>query len=164
MLAHTKVFPYNGGMAKTEPRSAQLSDAGLQAWKGLLRAHSRLTPELDDELRAEHGIGMGDLDVLAQLAEARNGRLRMCDLAAAVVMSPSGLSRRVDRLERSGLVSRTRGEEDGRNVEARLTPEGRRLLRRLRATHRAGVKKRFADRLSDPELQQLAQLLGRLTG
>ena len=164
MLAHTKIFPYNEGMATTEPRSTQLSDAGLQAWKGLLRAHSRLTPELDDQLRAEHGIGMGDLDVLAQLAEAPSGRLRMCDLAAAVVMSPSGLSRRVDRLERSGLVARTRGEEDGRNVEARLTPEGRRLLRRLRKTHRAGVKQRFADRFSDAELQQLAQLLGRLTG
>lgn len=150
-------------MATTESRSTQLSDTGLEAWKRFLRAHSRLTPGLDEELRAAHGSSLGDLDVLAQLAEARHGRLRMCDLAAAVVMSPSGLSRRVDRLERSGLVSRARGEEDGRNVEARLTPAGRRVLRRLRKTHRAGVKERFADRFSDDELQQLTGFLDRLT-
>jgi DNA-binding MarR family transcriptional regulator len=144
-------------------RSAPLSEAGLSAWKGFLRAHSRLTRRLDAELRDQHGFALGDFDVLAQLAEAPHGRLRMCELAEAVVLSPSGLSRRVDRLERAGLVARERAERDARNIEARLTPAGKRLLAGLRKTHRGGVKDRFTDRFSARELELLDELLGRLT-
>jgi DNA-binding MarR family transcriptional regulator len=140
-----------------------LTDAGISAWKGFLRAHARLTRELDEELRSSHGFALGDLDVLIQLGEAPRGRLRMCDLAAAVVLSPSGLSRRVDRLERAGLVTRERSERDARNIEGRLTPAGKRLLGRLRAAHRGGVKERFADRFSADELERLTELMGRLT-
>lgn len=147
----------------TSPPPSELSETGLSAWKSFLRAYSRLMPDLEEELRERHGYAVGDLDVLAQLAQARGGHLRMCDLAAAVVLSPSGLSRRIDRLERAGLVTRERAEDDARNVEARLTPDGRNLLRRLRATHRDRVKERFADRFSDEELETLAELLGRLT-
>ena len=139
-----------------------LSAAGLAAWKGFLRAHSRLTRELDDELRQRHGFALGDFDVLAQLAEVPDGRLRMCDLASAVVLSPSGLSRRVDRLERAGLVTRERAERDARNIEARLTAAGKRRLGKLGATHRGGVKQRFADRYSARELESLGELLARL--
>lgn len=141
---------------------AELSETGLHAWKGFLRAHSRLVPELDEELQARHGYGIGDLDVLAQLAEAPGGRRKMCDLAAAVVLSPSGLSRRIDRLEREGLVSRERAQGDARSVEPRLTPAGGQLLRRLRTTHRAAVAERFASRFSAAELEVLDELLGRL--
>jgi DNA-binding MarR family transcriptional regulator len=148
-------------VSATETGAAQLSEAGLKAWKGFLRAHSRLMPALDEELRESHRVALGDFDVLAQLGEAKGG-LRMCDLAAAVVLSPSGLSRRVDRLERAGLVARERGETDARAVEARLTPAGRRLLGRLRTAHRAGVREHFAGRFSEEELETLSELLGRL--
>jgi DNA-binding MarR family transcriptional regulator len=140
-----------------------LTDTGVRAWKGFLRAHAGLTRLLDEELRASHGFTLGDLDVLIQLDEAPRERLRMCDLATAVVLSPSGLSRRVERLERAGLVARERAEHDARNVEARLTPTGKRLLVRLRTAHREGVVARFADRFSADELETLAELLGRLT-
>jgi DNA-binding MarR family transcriptional regulator len=140
-----------------------LSDAELRAWKSFLRANSRLTTELDRELRADHGVALGDFDVLAQLGEAGPGGLRMCDLAEAVVLSPSGLSRRIDRLERAGLVQRERGASDARNREARLTAEGKRLLNRLRRSHRAGVKQRFADRFSASEMETLSEMLARLT-
>jgi DNA-binding MarR family transcriptional regulator len=167
MFAHAIRCPYTGAVdtATATGRgtaSEPLSEAGLSAWKSFLRAHSRLAEELDEELRQRHGVVLGDFDVLAQLADAPHGRLRMCDLAAAVVLSPSGLSRRVDRLQRAGLVERERGEADARNIEARLTPRGKRLLRRLRSTHRAGVKDRFADRFSEAELKTLSELLGRL--
>lgn len=148
----------------TRALPAELSKAGLAAWKALLRAYSRLMPELDEELRRRHGYGIGDLDVLAQLDDAPEGGLRMCDLAAAVVLSPSGLSRRVDRLEQAGFTLRERAEHDARNVVARLTPAGRKLLRRLQATHRAGVNRRFAERFSDEELGMLAELLARVGG
>ena len=148
---------------QTKTATSQLSEHGVSAWKAFLRAHSRLMPALDEELREQEGFRLGDFDVLAQLGEASTGRLRMCDLAAAVVLSPSGLSRRVDRLERAGLVTRERTAKDARSIEAGLTPAGRQLLRRLRLTHRAGVKERFADRFSDEELETLGELLGRLT-
>jgi DNA-binding MarR family transcriptional regulator len=144
------------------PSTTATAGAAIPAWRSFLRAHSLLTRELDEELRVRHAFSLGDLDVLIQLAEAPRGRLRMCDLAAAVVLSPSGLSRRVDRLERAGLVTRERAERDARSIEARLTPSGKRLLERLRETHRSGVQERFADRFSAEELETLGELLGRL--
>lgn len=142
--------------------AAPLSEAGLRAWKGFLRSHATMVRELDEELRRCHGYALGDFDVLVQLADAPGGRLRMCDLAAAVVLSPSGLSRRMDRLQRAGLVTRERAEGDARNVEARLTSAGKRLVRTLRETHRAGVRARFAARFSAEELALLGDLLERL--
>ena len=139
------------------------SEAGADPCKEFRRAHWRLTRDLDAELRERHGDSLGHFDLIAQLAEAPRGGLRMCDLAAAVVLSPSGLSRRCDRLEREGLVARERSARDARNIEARLTPTGRRLLQRLRRSHRAGVKDRFADRFSAEELETLRVLLARLT-
>lgn len=138
------------------------SETAVDAWANLLRGHATLIRELDAELQAAHGYSLGDFDVLVQLARADEGRLRMCDLAQAIVLSPSGLSRRVDRLERAGLVVRERGANDGRNVEARLSPAGKRLYERLRVTHFEGINEHFAQRFSASELATLAELLGRL--
>jgi len=146
-----------------ESKESPLGEEALRAWRGFLRAHARLVRDLDAELHERHDFALGDFDVLIQLAEAARGRLRMCDLAEAVLLSPSGLSRRVDRLERAGLVQRERGQADARNIEAGLTSKGRRLLRRLMATQRAEVKRRFADRFSSKELALLGELFGRLT-
>lgn len=143
-------------------RSVGLSDAGLQAWAALLESHSHLMEALDSELQSAHGVAIGDYDVLAQLTIAPGGRRRMCDLADAVLLSPSGLSRRVERLERSGLVARERSKTDARSVEAALTPQGAELFEELSRTHLAGVRRRFVDVFSAEELQSLEQLLGRL--
>jgi DNA-binding MarR family transcriptional regulator len=148
--------------SKTSRRPAA-GEVGFDAWHALIVVNARLMNELDQELREEHDFTLGDFDVLVQLANAPGQRLRMCDLAEAVLLSPSGLSRRVDRLERVGLVTRERGEADGRNVEAGLTTAGKRLFRRLRETHRAGIEQRFIDRFSPQELATLSRLLGRLT-
>lgn len=139
-----------------------LSETGLRAWRTLLFAHARLTRELDAELQERERTTLGDYDVLVQLAEAPHGCLRMHELAELVVLSPSGLSRRVDRLEGLGLVRRSRNAEDARGVEASLTPQGKRVFQRLRKTHRAGVQRRFASAFSERELRELASLLGRL--
>lgn len=137
-------------------------DVGLEAWENLLRATTRLLGELDRELREEHGFTAGDYDVLVHLDAAPGGGRRMCDLAEAVLLSPSGLSRRVDRLERAGLVERRRASDDARSIEAALTGTGKRTLAGLRRTHRAGIKSRFADQFSEEELATLRTLLGRL--
>ncbi|MDQ6751554.1 MAG: MarR family winged helix-turn-helix transcriptional regulator [Actinomycetota bacterium] len=137
---------------------------GLEAWKDLLTAHAHLTRGLDEELRERHSFSLGDFDVLINLANVPGQRRRMCDLASAVLLSPSGLSRRVDRLEAAGLVQRERAASDARIIETGLTADGSRLLRRLQDTHLAGVKQRFVDRFTDAELQTLHELLARLTG
>lgn len=141
----------------TEPR-----DPGLQAWRNLLTAHSQLMGTLDRELQAVHGMTIGDYDVLIHLAEEPRAGMRMCELAEAVVLSPSGISRRVDRLERDGLVIRERDTGDARNVKARLTDSGRKLFRRLRATHLDGVREHFVDRFDEAELVRLRDLLGQI--
>jgi DNA-binding MarR family transcriptional regulator len=133
---------------------------GLEAFENLVLAHARLLDGLDEDLRREHGWSLGDYDVLFNLA--RVPRLRMCDLAGAVLLSPSGVSRRVERLERAGLVLRERASGDARNIEARLTPEGRRLFRRLRRTHLAGIKARFVDHFDARELETLRNVLEKL--
>lgn len=150
-------------MTTAQQAADPLSPIGLSAWMSFLRANSRLLQELDSELRERHGIPLGDFDVLAQIAEGGHDGLPMCELADAIVLSPSGLSRRVDRLESAGLVRRARAERDARNVETRLTPAGRALLRRLLATHRAGVQARFESHFTEQELESLAEMLARLT-
>ena len=147
--------------ATENPRLSDENDAGLAAWRSFVLANSRLMRALDEDLRREHNFTLGDYDVLIQLARAREG-LRMCSLAEAVVLSPSGLTRRIDRLERAGLVERCRGAEDARNVESRLTPAGRRLFKKLRDTHVAGIEERFLERFSDEEVETLGELLARL--
>jgi DNA-binding MarR family transcriptional regulator len=134
----------------------------LRAWKAFLWSHALLTRELDEELQSQEGLSLGDYDVLVALAGASRDRLAMCDLAVSVVLSRSGLTRRVDRLEQAGLVCRSRGENDARNVEASLTDAGRRRLRGARDTHRAGIDDRFQRRFNERELAVLAELLERL--
>ena len=156
MANATKTDPAAGADAPT------LGAAGMRAWRSLLIAHSQLLAELDEGLQRSHGFTIGDYDVLVHLARAPDQRRRMCDLAAAVLLSPSGLSRRVARLERIGLVERRRAESDGRSIEAGLTDEGRRLFLELNRTHLAAVKELFVDRYSEAELDELGELLGRL--
>lgn len=138
--------------------------AGMRAWRGLIYSNSRLARELDEELRSAHNLTVGEFDVLATLAHAPDQRRRMCDLAEAVVLTASGLSRRVDRLERAGWVRRERSSGDGRSIEATLTSEGERSFEQISAFHRAGVRRHFAERFSEEELKTLANLLGRIEG
>src|SRR5947208_7729036 len=93
---------------------------GLEAWGSLLRAHATLMRLLDTDLERETGLGLADFDVLAQLAKA-HGQLRITELADRVLMSRSGMSRRVARLVDEGLVRRGRASNDTRGVVVALT-------------------------------------------
>jgi DNA-binding MarR family transcriptional regulator len=134
----------------------------LGAWESLLRAHASLVRALDAELQAAHELSLGDYDVLVTLANAPGDRLRMRDLADRVVLSRSGITRRIDRLERAGLVCREPAPDDGRSVEAVLTDVGRVRLGEAAGTHLAGVEARFLGRYSEEELAGIAALLGRV--
>ena len=115
----------------------------LSAWRGFLRAHAALHKALDAELESRHGLPLTSFEVLGYLAEAEDQRMRMCDLAASILLSRSGLTRLVDRLEREGLIARASCSSDARGAFAVLTPAGRQRLEEARLTHLAGVRTLF---------------------
>src|SRR5687767_3327298 len=98
-----------------------LSSAELTAWRTFLRAHAQVTRRLEADLVAEHDLSLPTYDVLVQLSEAPDRRLRMTELAERVLLSRSGLTRLVDRLEREGLVHRQACPSDARGTHAVLT-------------------------------------------
>jgi DNA-binding MarR family transcriptional regulator len=128
----------------------------LAAWRGMLAVHARVTQRLDAQMRAAHGISLSAYEVLMLLADAPDRRMRMSDLAAGVLLSRSGCTRLVDRLVRRGEVVRCADAADGRGLLAELTPAGARTLRAARATHRAGVREFFLDRLDEADERALA--------
>jgi DNA-binding MarR family transcriptional regulator len=143
---------------------AWLDAVEMRAWRALLGAHSRLARSLDEELQAAHGISLLDHEVLIHLSEAPRGRLRMADLANRVVMSRSGLTRRVDRLVAAGLTRRIPCASDGRGVWAELTPSGRAQLEAGSMTHVEGVRAHFVAKLTRAQLAQLAEALEPVAG
>jgi DNA-binding MarR family transcriptional regulator len=142
----------------------KLTDDQLAAWAGFLMSHARIVRALDAELEREHGLPLSSYDVLIQLSLVPDRRLRMFELADAIVLSRSGLTRLVDRLERAGLVERERGEVDPRQMYARLTDRGMEVLADATPTHIAGIKERFLERLSDEQTKQLAAIWRAVLG
>ena len=143
---------------------SRLRESELRAWQALLHAHHHVTRRLEEELKSEFGLSMADYDVLLRLARAGDAGLRMTQLADRVLMSPSGLTRVVDRLVADGLVRRERMKDDARAMLVRLTDRGRKRLRRAAATHLRGIRQHFTGRLKDSQLRQLASALEVITG
>lgn len=134
----------------------------MTAWHALIRAHSRVVRRLESELDAEHGLSLPAYEVLAHLSDAPEDRLRMSDLAACAVLTPSGLTRLVDKLSREGLVRRERCAADARVVYAVLSPLGRERLVAAYPTHLRGVREHYIDRLSAAQLSAVGDALGGL--
>ena len=139
-----------------------LSERELAAWRGLLETHSELIAKLDHELEHAHGLPLTSYEVLINLVDADDGRLRMGELADRLLLSRSGITRLVDRLERQGLVERERCEDDGRGFNAVLTDKGRKKIGAARPAHHDGVRRHFLSRLEPAELDALAGVWARL--
>lgn len=133
---------------------SRLDARELRAWRGLLRVHAQLSKALDAQLEAAHGLQLTSYEVLMYLSDAEGGRMRMNDLAASVLLSRSGLTRLVDRLERDGYLERCSCAHDARGAFAVLTPAGREKLEAARVTHLAGVRELFLGHFT-PEEQEL---------
>jgi DNA-binding MarR family transcriptional regulator len=144
----------------TTPR--QLDERELRAWRGMLRVHATLTKTLDADLDAAHGLPLTSYEVLLHLEDAEDRRMRMSDLAATVILSRSGLTRLVDRLEREGLIRRESCPSDARGAFAVLTDAGQRKLEAARATHLAGVRSLFLDHFTPEEQDVLGAAWERL--
>jgi DNA-binding MarR family transcriptional regulator len=138
------------------------SDWRVGVWRSFLRAHSGVLRELERELAAEAGMPLGWYDVLLQLVEAPERRLRMAELADRVLLSRSGLTRLIDRLQAEGLVRREPSPDDARGTFTVLTPEGYARLRTAAPVHLAGVRAHWLAHFSDDELRVLGELCARL--
>jgi DNA-binding MarR family transcriptional regulator len=141
---------------------AKLNQADLEAWLSFLRAHHVVTGKLSAELERAHGMSLPYYEVLLYLAEAPDRRLRMTDLARSVLLSPSGLTRLVDRLERDGLVERVPCETDARSMYAVLTEAGHQRFRDAARTHLRGIHEHFLSRLDDRQRDTLRCSLEQL--
>jgi DNA-binding MarR family transcriptional regulator len=137
------------------PRIDWLDDEEMRAWRGLIELYADVQAALEADLVHGFGIDGGDYGVLVNLSEAPDQRLRMCDLAAKLHLSPSGLTRRLDGLVKAGHVAREPSEHDRRVTLAVLTDAGRATLEAAAPVHVAGVRANFVDHLSRSQLRQL---------
>jgi DNA-binding MarR family transcriptional regulator len=139
-----------------------LTDRELAVWRTFLRVHASLTRRLEHDLLAERDLPLASYDVLVQLAEAPDGRLRMTDLADRVLLSRSGLTRLVDRLAADGLVTRESCPSDARGTFTVITEAGRTRLRTAAPTHLRGIQEYVTSRLDPGELDTVGRLLRKL--
>ena len=143
--------------------STQVSvDAGLEPWVRFLRAYSGVTRDLNADLVDRHGLTLNEYEVLLRLARAPDRLLKRVELAQSVLLTPSGITRLLERLERLGLVERADCPTDARVSYARLTAKGLAKLREAAETHVTGIEERFLGPFSDEERATLAELLGRI--
>jgi len=134
----------------------------IQVWVALLRAHASSTRRFNAQLVAEHGLTLNDYEVLLHLSHADGKRLRRVDLAERILLTPSGITRLLEGLERGGYVERASCASDARVTYAQLTDDGEAKLREAADAHVAGIREFFRDRFSRDELLALSGLLRRL--
>lgn len=141
-----------------------LGGAALEAWRSFLQSHASILRALDAELVTEQGMTARDYEVLLYLAQAPERKLAMSALAERTMLTRSGITRLVDGLVGDGLIERIACPRDARISYASLTDTGYRKLRSAGRTHIAGIRRLFLSSYSPDEIQQLADLLGRLPG
>lgn len=133
-----------------------------QAWRDLLHAHARLVRAIDEELAAAGLLSMEVYDVLLALKRAPGRRLRLSDLAERVVLSRSGLTRLVDRVEAAGLLRRAPSPEDRRGSYAVLTPAGDAAMKRTWARYEGMILRHFGRHISGDEAAILHRIFSRM--
>ncbi len=147
-----------------KPSLAGMTGSEFAAWRGFLRAHAAVVRALDAEMQAAHRLPLTEFEVLLRLSNQPGHRMRLSDLAGSVLLSLSGMSRMVGRLEQAGLVVREPCPGDRRAANAVLTGAGLALAREARVTHLAGVRQHFLRHFSEEDLDTLADLWRRLLG
>jgi MarR family transcriptional regulator, 2-MHQ and catechol-resistance regulon repressor len=133
------------------------------AFSGLLGAHATLTRELSAALVASHGLTINDYGCLLLLHRAGEEGMRRIDLANQLQLSPSGITRLLDRLEDQGLVGKGECKSDARVSYAILTDAGHEKLRAAAPGHVDDIDRRLSAVLSEDEMKTLAELLSRLS-
>lgn len=136
-----------------------LDEAEARAWRNYVELIGELSAALEDDLVRSSGLTLGDYQVLVNLSEAPDQRLRMCDLAVRLQLSPSGLTRRLDGLVRTGLVERAASPDDRRVSLAALTEAGLETLRAAAPDHVVSVRRQMLDHLTREQVEALGDAL-----
>jgi DNA-binding MarR family transcriptional regulator len=139
-----------------------LSPLDLEAWEAFVFAHAAAVGRIERDLAKTDTVSLAWYDVLVALANAPDRRLRLNDLADRVVLSRSGLSRLLDRIEKAGLIAREPTPEDRRGLYAILTPQGERAMRETWPAYADGISHHFATYLNDEEKRVLATALRKV--
>jgi DNA-binding MarR family transcriptional regulator len=158
-LGYRRGSHYSGHVST---RSSIEESVEVQAFIHFIRAHASVVRGLDRELVADHGLTINDYEVLLRLARAPDRMMRRVDLAQQVLLTPSGITRLLDGLQRSGYVEKAACDSDARVVYAKLTDAGRKKLRTATDDHVASIRELFGDRFSHEELRTLCDFLERL--
>lgn len=141
------------------PEPDAFSPEEFDAWRGLIRLRESVMREIDRRLRADGAISLADYGVLITLVSAPGMRLRMSALGARRMLTPSGITRVIVKLESRGLVVREPDPADARAAFAVLTKPGLEALRRAQVVHHATVRELYLGQLTPEELSRLAALL-----
>lgn len=136
-----------------------LDEQETRAWRALLRANATLVNKLDRALEVRHNLGLPDYEVLTHLSSAKDNSLRMTELARDVLLSPSGLTRRLDGLVKTGYVQRQPCPSDGRGLLAVITDKGRDKLKEMAPTHVNTIREHFVNCVSRTQLEGLIDVL-----
>lgn len=139
-----------------------LDDAHFHAWLNLIQAHSVVGSRIEARLDAGCGLSLAEHEVLIRLSQAPDRRLRMYDLASLLLLSKSGITRVVDRLEKRNLVAREMSDTDRRVVLAALTDEGVEILEQARPFIAGGVEEFLSNHLDDDEIESLRGALRKI--
>ena len=152
----------NGPKASDElaspPEPNPFTPAEFAAWRGLLRVHSTVMRELDRRLLRAHELGIDAYGVLVTMVGQPGSRMTIGELGERRNLSPSGISRSVDKLVKEELVERTTNPADARSVLVGLTAHGVQRLREAQVTHHATVRELLLDHLDERDIETLGEL------
>ena len=151
----------NGTQSGASEATRWLRPDEMAAWRSYIETYADLMAALEGDL-ASTGLNLGDYQVLVYLSESADRTLRMCDLAARLQLSPSGLTRRLDGLVGAGLVERRGSEHDRRVMLAALTPKGLSTLERAAPVHVESVRRHVIDQLDESELKVFAGVFQKI--
>ena len=146
----------------TSPERGEDAGPAVRAFTRLLRANASVTRLLSAELLEEHGLSINDYEALLVLSRADGQRLKRVDIARQLLLTPSGITRLLEGLERAGWVCKRACDSDARVTYAVLTEAGYEKLKEASRTHHEDIGRMFTDHFSEQELDELSELLGRL--
>ncbi len=149
-------------MSQPPTRPGGRDDPGLRAWRALMELHMELTTLFDTEFREQCGIDLSIYDTLLHVYESGPEGIRMTDLSERLVVSKSGLTTIIDRLEARGLLRRVPDPDDRRAIRIAITDEGYAVLRSAAKVHMASVDHNFSSHITDDEAQMIIDIVDRI--
>jgi DNA-binding MarR family transcriptional regulator len=163
LLAQVNGFSsHHPGMPANLPTKARNATKQI-AWRRFLTAHALATRKVDEDLKSSGNIPYDWYDVLMGVSEAENGRLSMGKLADFTLLTLSGMTRRVQRMEQEGLILRERDAADGRSFIVSITPKGRKALQRAWVIYEKTIQSVFESEVTEAEAKTLLRVFQRIT-